>query len=73
MFGFEYYIPAAAVLAGLKLLAAGYKCWKRQTSKKEGKKEKTMKDKNAIQNMSTKALLDELETRRLLSHHPQYI
>ena len=23
MFGFEYYIPAAAVLAGLKLLAAG--------------------------------------------------
>lgn len=29
MFGFEYYIPAATVLAGLKLLAAGYKCWKR--------------------------------------------
>lgn len=29
MFGFEYYIPAAAVLAGLKLLAARYKCWKR--------------------------------------------
>lgn len=29
MFGFEYYIPAAAVLAGLKLLAAGYKRWKR--------------------------------------------
>ena len=40
MFGFEYYIPAATVLAGLKLLAAGYKCWKRQTAKKEGKKEK---------------------------------